>query len=178
MLSQIGKYALIYEQLLDKKEIENIFKKHCQFDTIKKKFRHCDKFIFEDKELANKIWEKLKFFKNDLIVMQGQRKWHPFAVSNCVKLIKYNIGDFFDWHVDSSKNIGNAKIIFSVTIYLNTVPKKFGGATIFKKNTNILKIQPVKGNALLINTFYGPEHCGQKLKGGEKFILRLDIMGK
>ena len=96
--------------------------------------------------------------------MEGYKTWIPFCCSDKIKLIRYKPGDCFGWHVDASSMVGEFKVTFSVTIYLNTVPKKHKGATMFKRNTKIPDIQPVKGNAMLLNTLYGPEHCGQELK--------------
>ena len=174
-----GKHVHLYNQLLSNSEIDEILKEYDnkydkQFN--KKFYRKCSKKVFNNNYLADLVWNRLKQYHVELTVKELDKIWVPFGCSSRIKLIRYNPGDSFNWHVDASTVIDESKVTYSVTIYLNNVPKKNKGATVFKKNTKIPSIQPVKGIAMLINTLYGPEHCGEELKNGIKYILRLDVL--
>jgi len=177
-----GKYVFVFNELLSDIDIIQILKQYnnsYETNFNRKRYRKCDKRVIFDPEIATKVWDKLKTYVNKLTVVEGTKKWIPYCCSDRIKLVRYNPGDSFSWHVDASTLIDkNTKVTFSVTIYLNSVPQKYNGATEFKPNTRIAPIQPKKGIGLLLNTLYGPEHCGQELKGGQKYILRLDVLSK
>jgi hypothetical protein len=184
-MESLSKNVYIYNELLLDKEIKDIFDKYNNTYDIrfnKKSYRKCDKKVIMDNELATLIWKRLEVYVDKMTVSEAHKTWIPFCCSNRIKLIRYKPGDSFGWHIDASSIVQGehtqSKVTFSVTIYLNTVPKKHKGATEFRANAKISSIQPVKGQALLINTMYGPEHCGQELKNGEKYILRLDVLSK
>lgn len=182
MLSHYGKNVYIYNELLTDEEIDEILEKYDNSYDIKfnkKSYRKCNKKVIYDEYIAKMIWNKLANHIDELTVNESMKTWIPFCCSERIKLIKYDPGDHFDWHVDASSIIDNKyKVTFSVTIYLNTVPKKNNGTTMFKENSKLSNIQPVKGQAMLINTLHGPEHCGEQLKNGVKYILRLDVLSK
>ncbi len=187
MLSQYAKHVYIHTELLSDKEINEILDKYNKDDSYdirfsKKSYRKCDKMVINDHKIADLIWNKLIKYIDELTVKEGRKTWVPFCCSDRIKLIRYKPTDSFSWHVDASSmttvNDEQYKVTYSVTIYLNTVHKKYAGATEFVKNTKIPSIQPEKGQAMILNTLYGPEHRGQELKGGSKYILRLDILAK
>ncbi len=147
-----------------------------------RKHRKHQKRIIEDGKISKGkitelVWDRLKPYIDELTVIEGNMKWVPYKCVDKMKLVKYHPGDSFSWHVDASTKINNnQKTTFSVTIYLNSVPKKCKGSTLFVDNAKLDPIQPTKGYAMLLNTLYGPEHCGEELKHGVKYILRLDVL--
>lgn len=92
-----------------------------------------------------------------------------------IQLVRYQIGDFFQAHHDlgtlyddGSIELPPSSVLFpprrlvTIFVYINTVPKEFGGATRFpllmeqkgtlsvrNKDKHILQVQPKRGRALL-----------------------------
>jgi Rps23 Pro-64 3,4-dihydroxylase Tpa1-like proline 4-hydroxylase len=77
---------------------------------------------------------------------------------------KYNVGDYFDWHIDDLKE---KKRLMAYIIYFNTLKKEDGGYTEF---FNSKKIQPVAGNILFFPATWTYPHRGAPLKDKVKYI--------
>jgi hypothetical protein len=85
-----------------------------------------------------------------------------------VKVSKYEVSDYFDWHVDeereSQKNPKWKRIITSIT-YLNDDYE--GGTTEFEN----MIIKPKRGNTLVFPSNWCFPHKGNIIEFGTKYIL-------
>ena len=68
-----------------------------------------------------------------------------FTTSDRTKVSAYQNGDFYDWHVDSTK-----QGLLTVLYMLNKEPKKFTGGNILLKWDDIEKSIPFENNTILI----------------------------
>jgi len=76
----------------------------------------------------------------------------------------YNEDDYYDWHIDESKN---AYYVLSIIIYLNDNFE--GGSTLFL--TDKLKVTPKKGSVLVFPCDLRTIHKGTKITSGTKKII-------
>ena len=74
---------------------------------------------------------------------------------------KYEVGDFFDWHIDSVSGVNR---IFAFIIYLN----ENDGCTEF---LNGKKIKPEPGKIVFFPSTWTYPHRGQEMRVGTKYIL-------
>jgi prolyl 4-hydroxylase len=83
-------------------------------------------------------------------------------------MIKYEPGDYFDWHSDLTGGFATQRTA-TMIMYLNDDFE--GGATCFQHLG--LAVQPKRGSALVY--YYTPAeplvHCGEPVTSGTKFIL-------
>ena len=126
--------------------------------------RNNNRVIFNDKQLADKIWQELeslapKHFGNSKAI----------GLNELFRVYKYQAGQQFKKHRDQSfiRNDIEASY-FTFMIYLNDNYE--GGETIF----NDLTIQPKQGTALIFQ--HDLEHEGSSVRQGIKYVLRTDIM--
>jgi|TARA_R110000823_G_C15691103_1_gene475369 Rps23 Pro-64 3,4-dihydroxylase Tpa1-like proline 4-hydroxylase len=89
---------------------------------------------------------------------------HRENVRSGFQIQKYNIGDYFDWHIDDLKE---KRRLMSYIIYLNTLKKEDGGYTEF---FNSKKIQPIAGDILFFPATWTYPHRGAPLKDKVKYI--------
>jgi hypothetical protein len=94
-------------------------------------------------------------------------------------------GGFFSQHVDGRRLASlNEQSFMPINIYLNSVPKEHCGATRFlslekqstgdEKVCEIGHVQPVQGLGVIFP--HDLLHDGETLLGGEKYLLRTDLM--
>ena len=80
------------------------------------------------------------------------------------QLQKYDVGDYFEWHID---DLEARKRIITYIIYFNTLKKEDGGYTEF---FNSKKVQPIAGNILFFPSTWTYPHRGAPLKDKVKYI--------
>lgn len=176
--------------------INNLFtKKECKeylkyidenkdnFDEIKYHGRNCHQLTKENeksKEFAKEIYKRISQHLPEYFVDDFGDKWHPRYCNPRIRITRYEKDCFFDWHHDGYIDLNEThRTMASVTIILNSVPKENGGATIIldgEDKSHILHVQPVAGNAFMIDITTGPEHKGDVLLDGEKYIMRTDVV--
>lgn len=126
--------------------------------------RNNNRVIFNDDQLADKIWQELKSFAPSQF---GNSK--AIGLNELFRFYKYQVGQQFKKHRDQSfiRNDIEASY-FTFLIYLNDNYE--GGETTF----NDFVIQPKQGTALIFQ--HDLEHEGSSVKQGIKYVLRTDIM--
>mgnify|MGYP004003071659 CR=1 FL=1 len=141
-------------------------------ETINDKHRKYYRVQFQDEDLANILFEKIKNYipKKIKKITVGMNKY--------IRLSKYKSGQFFGIHKDGinfDKNNKQNMSYATLNIFLND--DFDGGETIFydnsKKNVTLL-CKPKRGRG---SFFYSQQyHEGAKIIRGFKYLLRTDLM--
>ncbi|KAB8229994.1 uncharacterized protein BDW43DRAFT_287074 [Aspergillus alliaceus] len=154
-----------------------------------------DRFQIQDERLAESLWSETAL--KDL-VMDGHGKrsmketWggEPLGLNGNIRIYRYSKGQFFAQHYDDSNTLTfsspahpsqTARTTWTLLIYLTTCT---GGETIFypestrgNRNPDPISVAPVTGMALLHR--HGDRcllHEGNEVSGGEKWVLRSDLV--
>ena len=146
----------------DPKKVELINDKHRKYYRVQ----------FQDKELANHLYEMVKSY------IPKKIKNISVGMNSFIRLSKYEPGQFFGIHKDginfdheNKKNMSYA----TLNIFLNDDFE--GGETLFYQNdkkTLTMKCKPKSGRG---SFFYSQQfHEGAKLIKGYKYLLRTDLM--
>ncbi|EFC47938.1 predicted protein, partial [Naegleria gruberi] len=152
-------------------------------------YRNSKRIVYNDKELSQRLWRRLKKFLVDCNFMKPygldtDGYWIPIGVNECLRLSKYEPGNYFKPHTDGQflRN-DNERSIYTLLIYLNDDFK--GGETEFlqrvdpteesiTKFKHICAINPRMGSAAIFN--HELYHQGCMVTSGIKYILRTEIM--
>ncbi len=129
-----------------------------------KGIRNNSRLLYNDVEMAEKLWEKLKPFCPEKIE-------NVFAVglNEQFRFYKYELNQRFKRHIDGRfKRNEQEESRITFMIYLNDDFE--GGETAFDN----LTIIPKTGNALCF--IHEQKHEGSALKNGVKYVLRSDVM--
>lgn len=131
-----------------------------------KGIRNNYRLIYEDADLADKYWQKLKFFcPNSIegVVASGLNEQFRFY--------KYELDQRFKRHIDGRfKRNEQEESRITFMIYLNEDFE--GGETTF----DVINIKPVTGTALCF--IHEQKHEGRPVTNGVKYVLRSDVMYK
>jgi prolyl 4-hydroxylase len=129
--------------------------------------RNNDRILYENENLANKLWQKARPF---LPAQIGN--YTAVGLNYLFRFYKYSPGQRFKMHRDGSYQRSETECSFyTFLIYLNSGFE--GGDTEFE---HICTVNPKQG-ALLI--FFHPlRHEGKLLLSGSKYCLRSDVMYK
>jgi len=131
---------------------------------VAKEVRNNDRIFFDDKKLAESLFEKISPYLPKEI--DG---WNLYSLNDRFRFYRYENEQYFKWHRDGSFKrtyYEVSKITFM--IYLND--DYTGGETEFSG----FKVQPKAGSALLFP--HKLMHQGSKLSSGIKYVLRTDVM--
>jgi len=150
----------------------DLFNDPTKVEHINDKHRKYYRVQFQDKELANKLYEMVKSY------IPKKIKKISVGMNSFIRLSKYEPGQFFGIHKDginfdqeNKKNMSYA----TLNIFLNDDFE--GGETIFYENdkkTLTMKCKPKSGRG---SFFYSQQfHEGAKLTKGYKYLLRTDLM--
>ena len=129
-----------------------------------KGIRNNDRLIFEDEQLAKKLWEKLETFcpeKIEDVIATGLNERFRFY--------RYEGGQRFKRHIDGrfkKNDFEESRITFM--IYLNEDFE--GGETTFDE----IQIKPKTGCALCF--IHEQKHESIPIRHGVKYVLRSDVM--
>ncbi|KAF7455803.1 tetratricopeptide repeat-containing protein [Cryptosporidium felis] len=176
----------------------NSTKSYRNVDTIEGNMNKFSKFIWERiKELFTfhefEINEEDSYSEED-----NTGKWRSTGIYEKMFFGRYRNGGHFGPHTDCSVCLDtNTRTLWTLLLYLNTVPEEGGGATSFvdesqkiekrfiddsgRERTNpnniITKVQPKAGRTVIF--FIADMHEGEPLNNGyTKYILRTDIVYK
>lgn len=132
--------------------------------VMKKSVRNNERVIFDNHELAEKLWEKLKDFMPQEVGIGV-----AWGLNERFRFYKYFPGQEFKTHRDGSyiRNIHEWSS-YTFLIYLNDDIE--GGETKFPS----FYIKPTAGKALVF--YHDIAHSGEKVKEGVKYVLRTDVM--
>ncbi|KAF8850545.1 hypothetical protein BDZ45DRAFT_731498 [Acephala macrosclerotiorum] len=160
-----------------------------------------DREAFDDPVLAELIWERLgRFYEvkmegaetKEVDTGNGDGKrgiermvkdedgclWEVEGLNERFRLCRYLPEGKFSPHLDGQRFASVDSCSFmTVNIYLNTVPSEHKGATRFLTIPGpkvLAQVQPVLGTAAIFRETVW--HDGEELAGGEKYLLRTDVM--
>lgn len=169
------------EQLLNI-DIKNSFQK--AISNYPTYYRNNDRFVLDDEELANKLFEKVRPYLPETIegnfAIQAENGiWHLKELNSRIRFCKYSANQYFHRHLDGvhyRNNTIQSKLTFM--IYLNSSTDFIGGRTLFfkTKETNEIWASYIPKQGDLIVFDHNVWHEGEVLTEGEKFVLRSDIL--
>jgi len=137
--------------------------------VIRLEYRHNDRVIFEDLELANALWDKLESDKR--LVNPG---WQPIGLNERFRVYRYSGDDqYFAAHYDGhfERVPFQEQSWVTLLVYLN---EGFaGGVTRFQDG----EVIPKTGLAALM-TQGNYLHEAIEVTEGTKYVLRTDVMYK
>jgi len=132
---------------------------------IRSDYRNNDRYIFDDIDLANKLFERLKPCLDD-----NDQDWKLKGLNERFKIYRYEPGQNFAMHNDAQFCRENGERSFqTVIMYLNE--RYEGGETEFFGMDTIC---PQEGRAIIF--MHHLLHEGMPVKLGVKYVLRTDIM--
>lgn len=133
-------------------------------EQMVKSVRNNDRLIFDDQNLADRLWERLKPY---CPAMLGKSR--AIGLNERFRFYRYTEGQQFKMHRDGSfrRNFQEQSRI-TFMIYLNDDFE--GGSTHFRK----VDVQPKTGTALCF--IHDVLHEGTTVKSGTKYVLRSDVM--
>lgn len=169
------------EELLNTK-IKNSFKK--AISNYPTYYRNNDRFVTDDDDLANQLFEKVKPYLPETIkinstIQSENGVWHLKELNNRLRYCKYSTNQYFHRHLDGvhyRDETTQSKLTFM--IYLNSATEFKGGRTLFFKTKETDEIWasyiPKQGDLIVFD--HNVWHEGEILTQGEKFVLRSDIL--
>jgi len=143
-------------------------------------YRNNGRLVVDDYEFAARVFQRVKDFLPQIVTDADGTKWKLVGINERFRLCRYEAGQFFKIHRDGvyhrNSNV-QSKLTFMV--YLNDQAAFEGGLTRFFETRDpqskvLASIAPVTG--ALIYFDHDLWHDGQELSGGEKFIMRSDIL--
>ncbi|MCJ1357293.1 MAG: hypothetical protein MMC33_007289 [Icmadophila ericetorum] len=160
--------------------------------------RDCGRIIWDDKEIAAKIWNRVKRsvpeieFLKDVPYVTGwgpaKRKeiWKAVGLNERMRFLKYGAGQYFRPHCDGmyERPDRSERSYYTLHLYLNESDpngpygEMKGGATSFHSDHDInivYNVEPKIGRVLIFQ-HRGLLHSGEEVDEGTKLTLRTDIM--
>ncbi|KAJ1609208.1 tRNA adenylyltransferase Cca1p [Cryptosporidium canis] len=210
-------YAEIFNNVFSEEECNEIISsleesKEFSFwnpgNSSKRSYRNVDTIEGNMKSMSNFIWERIKgvFDFHEFEISDSDfyseedniGKWKSVGIYEKMFFGRYRNGGHFGPHTDCSVCIDtNTRTLWTILLYLNTIPEEGGGATSFldqaqssqkrfidelgreryNPNNLITKVQPKAGR--VVTFFISDVHEGEPVSPGyTKYILRTDILYK
>jgi predicted 2-oxoglutarate/Fe(II)-dependent dioxygenase YbiX len=144
-----------------------------QGQVLRKDIRNNERVMFENKEIAEWLWERAREF-----VPQEYAGRAAIGVNEMLRFYRYDPGQQFNWHQDFPFERDNGEqSCLTLMIYLND--DFDGGETSFEdsysdESFDELKVVPKKGMALFFE--HAIHHKGEPVTRGRKYVLRTDVM--
>ncbi|AKJ30818.1 2OG-Fe(II) oxygenase [Caldimonas brevitalea] len=133
-------------------------------DRLYKEARNNDRIIFDDNELALKVYERAK-----PCLPAELDGWRLSGLNPRWRYYRYGPEQKFTWHQDGTVRISpEEESLLTFMIYLNADFE--GGSTDFGWDS----VRPVQGRALVFP--HRLRHQGAKMARGVKYVLRSDVM--
>jgi len=153
-------------------EYMELFNDPTKVEDINEKHRKYHRVQFQDSELADKLYDKVKNY------IPKKIKKIAVGMNSHIRLSKYDTNQFFGIHKDGinvEKDNNQIMSYATLNIFLNEDFE--GGETIFYENdkrTITEKCKPKTGRG---SFFYSQQfHEGAKIMNGYKYLLRTDLM--
>lgn len=158
-----------YIVMSEKMQYENAPIRSLANFIIRPDVRNNKRIIFDDVELAQKMWEKIKSYTP---AYEGR---NAIGLNERFRFYRYDIGEFFAFHLDGSYRRENGEqSAYTFMIYLNEDFR--GGETEFdlRYPYGEIKVMPKTGMMLLFSQDL--RHQGAEVISGRKYVLRSDVM--
>lgn len=175
---QLSPKIWIIEEFLSEKECDDLifFSETKGFDEAEvslssgskmmKGVRNNYRLIYEDKGLAQKLWDKLAPFCPAQL-----DDWQAFELNERFRFYRYESGQRFKRHIDGRfKRNAQEESRITFMVYLND--DFLGGETKFDD----ISIRPKTGTALCF--IHEQKHEGMPILNQAKYVLRSDVMYK
>lgn len=140
-------------------------------EVMNKDVRDNDRVIFDDQELANSLFERVKQYLPQ--ELDENKEWELFNLNERFRFYRYKDGQQFKQHMDGAF-ARNENEISKVTMILYLNEDFEGGATRFCLENQYE--QPKLGKLLLFR--HKILHAGCPVFTGTKYVLRTDVMYK
>ncbi len=139
-----------------------------QGEVMDKSFRDNDRVVFDNPELANDLWSRIKDK-----VPQEFNGWTACGLNERLRYYRYKDGQQFKPHIDGAfKRDENEVSMITLLIYLNEDFE--GGETMF-----VLEFESIKPKTGMVLLFeHKLLHSGRPVLSGVKYVLRTDVMYK
>ena len=148
-------------------------------------YRNNDRQVKDDIAFSELLFEEIRKHIPSVIEINGISDvehgiWTLKCLNERIRICRYNEGQYFNKHLDGvhyrSRSV-QSKLTFM--IYLNGGNQEFeGGRTLFfssKEEDDVIGYyEPSKGDLIIFD--HNLWHSGEEVKGGEKYILRSDIL--
>ena len=134
--------------------------------------RNNDRVIFEDSNLADQLFSKVRTF-----IPEIYNELPPHSLNERFRFYRYTPNQRFKRHIDGVQTSGDRKSRVTMLMYLNDDLE--GGETIFREkgvmpgSNDEYIISPEAGMALLFR--HKLWHEGAPVKNGSKYVLRTDV---
>lgn len=135
------------------------------------------RFAFEDSELSNSLYEKLKTVEGALSLIQDHTPGLVLAgrFSSQMRFYRYHQGQMFKPHFDGIMVDPASATESRWTLLMQLNEEYQGGHTIFHiSGKDQVSVQPRTGQAVCF--FHRTKHEGAEVISGAKYVLRADIM--
>lgn len=148
-------------------------------------YRNNERQVKDDMAFSEHLFKEIKQYIPSKIKVEGisdieYGTWTLKCLNERIRICRYNEGQYFKKHLDGvyyrSRRV-QSKLTFM--IYLNGGNQEFkGGRTLFfssKEDDEIIGYyEPSKGDLIIFD--HNLWHSGEEVRGGEKYILRSDIL--
>jgi hypothetical protein len=147
-------------------------------------YRNNDRFVTDNDELADSLFEKVKHYLPATIEDSSGIKaenglWQLAGLNSRLRFCRYSANQYFNRHLDGvhyQSASCQSKLTFMV--YLNGANDFGGGRTLFYKTKETDEVWasyiPRQGDLIVFG--HNIWHEGEVLSAGEKFVLRSDIL--
>ena len=140
-------------------------------------YRDNDRLVFDDPELAQTLYHRLRPFLPEVLERSGQR-WTLRALNSRFRSCRYSDGQAFTRHRDGAHSEGDRRSWLTLMLYLNDQDEFQGGSTRFYDNrwTDEVKlcVAPRAGMGILFD--HALWHDGEAVSSGHKYVLRTDVL--
>jgi hypothetical protein len=197
------KTCCLLRELIDASPMLSFWKGGIEKDQKALDFRNADTLEMNSMTFGNSLHKSLNSYYSDIEIYISEEDnfelagtWHPITTNSDILFAKYPPGGHFAPHTDGNSILDfNTRSMFSIIIFLNSIPLEKGGGTRFyqedavhhlerdtkgrwtcnKETYCTREIEAVQGRMLLFHQ--SQVHEGIPcLDGYEKYILRSDVM--
>ncbi|KAL5634114.1 hypothetical protein ACGC1H_006071 [Rhizoctonia solani] len=195
------KFAMVIDNLFTPQDCARYLAKvesQCEWKTagvggqvVDTSYRHSSRILFDDQELADEIFEKLRPYLKDIEYVQGTTPARLVGLNKRLRFLKYEPGQFFHPHCDSTYSTPDGTQTSHYTLQLYLADPLQGGSTRFWKMGNPdqerrktrpgttlrtwVDVDPRVGRVLVFEQ-RGLVHSGERVVGGTKVTVRTEFM--
>ena len=157
----------VYSPLECQQFIQKINQANPAIATNNPSFRNQDRVIFDDADIANDLFQRIKNF-----IPQQVEQFQVTRLNERLRCYRYNISQRFAPHMDHWYQANDREIsLFSVLIYFNNDFE--GGETKFMEQLE-KSVMPEVGKAAIFQ--HKIRHEGCEVTAGIKYAMRTDLM--